>query len=48
MNELHTFTLTDIVGDMSCHPSGLWHPALLASSSASLTALRWEPINVHV
>ena len=26
----------------------LWHPALSASSSASVTALRWEPVNVCV
>jgi len=27
----------------------LWHPALLASSSsASVTTLRWEPVNVLV
>ena len=27
----------------------LWHPVLLASSSvASVTALRREPVNVHV
>jgi len=26
----------------------LWHPALSSSSSASVTALRWEPVNVHV
>jgi len=26
----------------------LWHPALSAlSSSASVTALRWEPVNLH-
>ena len=26
----------------------LWRPALSASSSPSVTALRWEPVNVHV
>jgi len=26
----------------------LWCPALSSSSSASVTALRWEPVNVHV
>jgi len=26
----------------------LWRPALLSTSSASITALRWEPVHVHV
>jgi len=52
---LHTQLLYSLplIGDMSISlVIVLWHPVLSASlsssSSSSVTALRWEPVNVHV
>ena len=36
-----------VVGDMSPYALVVV-PWCLASSSASITALRWEPVNIHV